>query len=153
MAEEEGENFRTIPGKKKNSKIYIHNNYCFLVDKSDKNVIYLKCKDPSCPARATVKNNSLTMSANTTKKHNCNQTDPQNASKIVVNEIFARMKERAANEGTSYLVSKTSAFKVSTISNVVRLDDEISAHLCIGLEEVIRNLTCSFIIMSFSVIS
>jgi hypothetical protein len=111
MELESGENFRTIPGKKKNSKIIIHNNYGFLVEKTDNNVVYLKCKDPSCPARASIKNNTLTMSAKAAKRHNCNQADPQNANKIQVDEIYARMKDRAANEGTSYLVSTEIAFK------------------------------------------
>ena len=110
MELKDGENFRVIQGQKAKSKVVVHENYCFLVEKSDRNVrnkpvVYLKCQIASCPARAVIKDNHLTLSTER-GRHDCNETAAFNLHKITVQEVLAKMKNRASKEGGSYLVSK-----------------------------------------------
>jgi len=109
MGDHEGTNYRIIQGQKAKSRVVVSENFCYLIEKNDKNnpkgsVVYLKCQVSSCPGRATIKNGLLTVSTNLKKQHDCNQNAPHKVHKIAVNEIIARMKARAATEGSSYYV-------------------------------------------------
>jgi len=115
MEANEGSNFRIVQGQKAKSRVVVSDNFCYLIEKNDKNhpqgpVVYLKCQVTSCPGRAMIKNGVLAVSPNLKKRHHCNQDSPQNLHKISVNEIIAKMKERAATESSSYYVSKVKVF-------------------------------------------
>ncbi len=124
-----GTNYRVIPGKHKNSKVIVHEDYCLLVDKATKNaqnevVFYLKCQNSDCAAKATIRAGTLTMSEK--QRHTCIEDSAVNRHKIVAQELLAKMKERAANEGTPYFVSEQNL----TPSLIIITNNILVLHAC-----------------------
>lgn len=106
----DGINYHVMPGKHTNSKVIVHSERCYLIDKTEKNaknetVYYVKCKVPSCPARGHIKQKKFAMSDKF--QHDCDQNSGAHIHKIVIQDVLNRMKDRAQSEGTSYFVSLT----------------------------------------------
>jgi hypothetical protein len=106
----EGHNYRLITGQRKNSKLVVCDNYSYLLEKTEvyengtKVVHYLKCKHPSCNARAAIKNQVLGMKEGR-HVHSCQRVEGQSSESIRVQELQTTMKRRAAREGSTYHVS------------------------------------------------
>lgn len=108
--ESSGSNFRIIPGKQKGSKIYVKEPFTYVMDRSCKGrgatpgSVYLKCRFPSCLARAIVSNGFLSTSVSR-NGHTCNESESVGMSRITVLELTSKMKLRAELETTSFYVS------------------------------------------------
>lgn len=100
-----GINFRIIQGKQSNSRVIVQNNFCYILDKTttiyDDQVVYVKCKYSTCPARGIIKEDMLEVR----KDHTCHSNNGHSLSRIAVQEVLSKMKRRAATEGTSFFVS------------------------------------------------
>jgi len=105
-----GSNFRLIPGKHKGSKIYVKEPYTYTLDRVAKNpidkqpVMYLKCRYPTCPARAFV-NEGFLSTAGSKHQHNCLDSESEGMARISALELSAKMKMRAELEMTPLYVS------------------------------------------------
>lgn len=103
-------NFRVIAGKHRNSKIYVKEPYTYVIDRSSKSSqeskssIYLKCRIPSCPARAHIVDGFLNTSVSR-QGHSCNESESSGMAKISSLEVASKMKTRAELEMTGYWVS------------------------------------------------
>jgi len=104
-------NYRIVPGKHKDSKIYVKEPFTYVHDRTTKNpidnqiVLYLKCRSPTCPARAILTDGFLS-TAGSKHQHNCNDSESAGMAKITAMEISSKMKMRAELEMTSFHVSK-----------------------------------------------
>ena len=102
----DGQNFRVIQGSRKNSKIFVQDNFLYVLDKSEEDTHYLKCKyNPNCQARAIVKDGYLTAPNVDKTPHNCEGQQQVSFVKLTAVEVLNRMKKRASSEGTSLYVS------------------------------------------------
>ena len=110
----EGLNYRLIQGQRTDSKLVICNGYSYLLNKRDftdagtKVTFYMRCKHPSCTARAIIKNGMLTMKpddGDVDALHQCKATEGQSQESIRKQELLSTMKRRAAREGSTYYVS------------------------------------------------
>ena len=108
----DGVNYRIIPGKLMHSKIVVKGKYGYLVDRKkvendSKPKFYVKCKFPRCNARGFIKDKFLTLpTGKFNQPHTCD-LDGAGPSEAYwsAQAALARMKERAANETTSFEVS------------------------------------------------
>ena len=98
--QEEGVNYHVIPGKQKNSKLFIKGDHAYKLDKAVGTVRYLTCKCPSCNVRAVIKSSFL---VTTEGVHTC-AVEGASVSMWAATACTGRMKLRAENEGTSYQV-------------------------------------------------
>jgi len=102
-------NYRIVPGKHKDSKIYVKEPFTYVLDRVTKNqvddqaVFYLKCRSPTCPARAILTDGFLS-TAGSKHQHICNDSESQGMAKITALELSAKMKMRAELEMTSFHV-------------------------------------------------
>jgi len=106
---QEGFNYRLIQGQRANSKLIVFERYTYLLDKMEtydqvKAKFYLRCKYPSCPARAVIKEGTLSMKPDDRDLHTCAATEGASQDKILYQEALTRMKKRAASEATTYHV-------------------------------------------------
>lgn len=101
---ENGVNYRVIPGLRQNSRIAVFDKYQYIKDTVLNRVFYMKCKFASCPARATIKHGVLTKTKGK-EVHSCPDDEGQNMEAILAAELLARMKKRAATEGSTYEVN------------------------------------------------
>ena len=106
----DGLNFRVIQGKQANSKLIVQDQFSFVVEKYDTSkasgpVMYVKCRYASCPTRGVIKNNILEIRNVDRNQHTCVRTDGASLTKIAVQELTTKMKNRAATEGTTFYVS------------------------------------------------
>ena len=107
----DGQNFRVIQGSRKNSKIFVQDNFLYVLDKSEEDTHYLKCKyNPNCQARAIVKDGYLTAPNVDKTPHNCEGQQQVSFVKLTAVEVLNRMKKRASSEGTSLYVSNLIIF-------------------------------------------
>ena len=97
---EEGVNYHIIPGKQKNSKLFIKGNFAYKLDKAIGNVRYIVCKLPSCHVRCIIKNSFLTT---TEGNHSC-RSEGASAAFWTALACQGRMKLCAEREGTSFKV-------------------------------------------------
>ena len=98
---EEGINYHVIPGKQKNSKLYVKGDFAYKLDKQVGNIRYLVCKFPSCSVRCSIKNSFLT--TNSEVDHTCRH-EGASAAMWTALACQGRMKLRAEREGTSFQV-------------------------------------------------
>ena len=104
----DGQNFRVIQGSRKNSKIFVQDNFLYVLDKSEEDTHYLKCKyNPNCQARAIVKDGYLTTPNVDKTPHTCEGQQQVSFVKLTAVEVLNRMKKRASSEGTSLYVSNS----------------------------------------------
>ena len=102
----DGQNFRVIQGTRKNSKVFVQDNFLYILDKTEEDTLYLKCKySHTCQARAIVKENILTTPNIDKTPHNCEGQQQVSLIKLAAAEILTKMKKRASTEGTSLYVS------------------------------------------------
>ena len=97
---EEGINYHVIPGKQKNSKLFVRGDLVYKLDKAIGNIRYLSCKFPSCHVRCSIKNNFLTTNE---VDHSC-RNEGASAALWTALACQGRMKLRAEREGTSFQV-------------------------------------------------
>ena len=106
---QDGVNYRIIPGKHLASKLVIHNNFGYSINKrafdkeSKKAIFYLKCKYKSCKARAFIRNNYCGFNEDN-HPHTC-QGEGASPARWYAQAALARMKERAIKETSTFDVS------------------------------------------------
>jgi len=100
-----GLNYRVIPGKQRNSKIYVKEPFTYVMDRWAQNpvdkqpMLYLKCRYPAVIIDDFL---STTLSKHA---HTCNESESGGMAKITALEITNKMKMRAELEMTSFYVS------------------------------------------------
>lgn len=95
-----------IPGKQKNSKIIVHDEFGYNIEKTvirdDKKIRYLRCsKFPICTARGVIQDNQFTSRTLTRNPHVCKTENGVDSSMWRAKSVFAEMKEQAEQHNTS----------------------------------------------------
>lgn len=100
-----GVNFTVVPGKQKGSKIVVHDNYGYIVEKTQvrdgRTKRYMKCKFSGCAARAVIDGNVLTLRTSATRIHTCNLENSVDRALWRSREVFKKMKEMAETQNAS----------------------------------------------------
>jgi len=107
----DGENYRVTQGKQKNSRLIVHENFVYKLDKTELTrgdevncKYYLQCKYQSCPARAIIKNGFLSAPSQDRIPHTCVETEGAGSDKIAAQDVLNRMRTRAGFEATTFWV-------------------------------------------------
>lgn len=101
----DGVNYTVVPGKQKGSKIVIHEDYGYIVEKSQvrdgRTKRYLKCKFSGCAGRAVIEGKVLTVRNTPSRIHTCKLDNNVDRGLWRSREVFRKMKDLAETENMS----------------------------------------------------
>jgi len=106
---QDGVNFRVIPGKHHGSKLVIHQQFGYSINKrvkdstSGDSIYYLKCKYTTCSARGFIRRNFFAYNPDQ-NPHTC-EGEGASTARWFAAAALARMKERAMKETSTLEVS------------------------------------------------
>ena len=106
----DGQNYRVIQGTRRNSRIFVQDNFLYILDKIEDSTTYLKCKYETCSARAVIKDQVLSTPNLERAPHCCEGRQQLSLVKLASIEALTKMKKRAATEGTSLFVSRVTTY-------------------------------------------
>ena len=87
------QNFRVIQGTRKNSKVFVHDNFLYILNKTEDDTLYLKCKyNHTCQATAIVRENYITPNIDKTP-HNWEGQQQVSLDKLASVEILKQDEE------------------------------------------------------------